>query len=97
MASDFIFRYGGDEFLIILPHTTQVGSERVAKKIKRNLDNIVLKTPKGQDFQDIGASIGIASYPEHAEVDTVLLKAADAAVYLAKDKKNHIEVAKIES
>lgn len=93
-AADFIFRYGGDEFLIILPSTTEKGAETVAKKIKGDLDKISLQTPRGTAFEDVGASIGIASYPTHAEVDHILIKAADDAVYLAKDKKGHIEVAK---
>src|SRR5581483_9322287 len=88
--SDFIFRYGGDEFLIILPGTSSVGAKRVARKIKSKLDELSLETPKGTTFEDVGASIGIAAYPEHAEVDSVLIKAADEAVYIAKDRRDHI-------
>lgn len=95
--SDFIFRYGGDEFMLILPNTSEVGASRVAKKIKLKLDEISLTTPKGNVFQDIEASIGIACYPEISGDELTLLKAADRAVYLAKDKKGHIEVAKHES
>lgn len=95
--SDFIFRYGGDEFMLILPATSDVGALRVAKKIKLKLDEISLPTPKGGLFQDIEASIGIASYPNIAQDELSLIKAADRAVYEAKDKKGHIEVANNES
>lgn len=95
--SDFIFRYGGDEFMLILPSTSEVGALRVAKKIKVKLDEISLTTPKGSVFQDIEASIGIACYPDVAGDELTLVKAADQAVFLAKDKRGHIEVAKHES
>lgn len=95
--SDFIFRYGGDEFMLILPNTSEVGALRVAKKIKAKLDEISLTTPKGSVFQDIEASIGIACYPDVAGDETTLVKAADRAVFLAKDKKGHTWVAKNES
>lgn len=92
-ASDFIFRYGGDEFFVVLPDTSSTGANRVAKKIMSKLTAIQLTTPKGTQFEDVGASIGVSTYPEHAEVDTVLIKAADDAVYVAKDRRDHIKVA----
>ncbi len=92
--SDFIFRYGGDEFLVILPGTGAEGALKVGKKILHHLDNLKLTTPRGSEFEDVGASIGIATYPDHAEADLDLLKKADQAVYQAKDKHGHIEVAK---
>lgn len=95
--SDFIFRYGGDEFMLILPNTSEAGALRVAKKIKVKLDEVSLTTPKGSVFQDIEASIGIACYPDIKGDELSLVKAADQAVFLAKDKKGHIEVAKNES
>lgn len=96
-ASDFIFRYGGDEFLVILPGTAQAGALRVAQKIKGKLDKISLVTPKGSRFENIGASIGVACFPDVAGDETALLRAADRAVYQAKDKRAHIEVATSES
>lgn len=94
-GSDFIFRYGGDEFLVILPGAAETGALKAGKKILRLLDALSLATPTGRQFEDVGASIGIATYPTHAEVDQVLLKKADEAVYLAKDHHGHIEVAKL--
>lgn len=91
--SDFICRYGGDEFMIILPEASRAGAKKVAEKLRDRLDRISLTTPKGSQFEDIGASIGVATYPEHAKVDIELIKRADEAVYAAKDKKGHIVVA----
>lgn len=95
--SDFIFRYGGDEFMLILPNTSIEGALRVSKKIKLKLDSVSLTTPKDTVFQDLEASIGIACYPEIKGDEQTLVKAADQAVFLAKDRKGHVEVAKHES
>jgi diguanylate cyclase len=95
--SDFIFRYGGDEFLLILPETTADGAEKTAQKVKSNLIKSSLTTPSGGKYEGIQASVGIATYPKHALSDQALIKAADGAVYQAKENKNHIEVAQSES
>jgi diguanylate cyclase (GGDEF)-like protein len=95
--SDFIFRYGGDEFLLILPETTLEGAEKTAMKVKSNLSATTLKTPRGGNYDGVAASIGIAAYPSNAKSDQDLIKAADEAVYRAKDKRDHLEVAKNES
>lgn len=92
--SDFIFRYGGDEFMVILPATTKLGARRVAEKIRDQVISLALQTPRGTTFESIDLSIGIAAFPDDAAIDLDLIKKADDAVYRAKDKRDHIEVAK---
>lgn len=81
---DLIARFGGDEFVFALPsikHYTDAG--RVAKKIIKRIQKIYLSDcPKIK----INASIGIAGFPVAGETAAILLKHADAALYVAKNK-----------
>lgn len=83
-VSDTVARWGGDEFILILPGIYQ---ENMALVIASNVLD-ALKKPfrlKGSDVY-IGASIGIAVYPNDAEDAETLIKHADAAMYSAKSK-----------
>lgn len=82
--TDFIARLGGDEFSVLLPRVrTPQDALRVAQKI---ID--AMASPLIIENSDIeitpGVSIGIAIYPEHGDNYEALLKAADHAMYLAK-------------
>ena len=81
--SDTVARLGGDEFIIIL---SDVGDgqpiERVAEKVLDAL-GVPFKLEAGTGF--VSASLGIALYPRDAETFEGLLKAADQAMYSAKD------------
>jgi diguanylate cyclase (GGDEF)-like protein len=79
--SDTVARLGGDEFAVLLPRTSAVSAMAVASKI-----TTALETPmviEGQNV-DIGASIGIATFPEHGANAAILLREADVAMYAAK-------------
>jgi diguanylate cyclase (GGDEF)-like protein len=82
-ATDTIARLGGDEFAILLdPAPDQAGLERVAEKLLA-----ALRDPfevHGVSFR-LTASIGIASFPDHADGPEGLMKCADVAMYLAKE------------
>jgi diguanylate cyclase (GGDEF)-like protein len=82
--SDTVARIGGDEFAVILSDiTTREEVQAVAGKIAAAL---ALPFPLGERRVDalVGASIGIALYPEDALGADALIKAADAAMYSAK-------------
>jgi diguanylate cyclase (GGDEF)-like protein len=79
-ASDFAGRFGGEEFLVLLPETTAEAAWVVAEKIRKTIATI---TVPGVD-RDITASLGIAGLLEHAGSVTGLLRAADRAQYAAK-------------
>jgi diguanylate cyclase (GGDEF)-like protein len=80
-ATDTIARLGGDEFAIVLPGDRAADARRVAEAILR-----VLEAPMTLEGHvvDIGASIGVASYPEHGSESSQLLRHADVAMYAAK-------------
>ena len=84
--SDTVCRLGGDEFTLIL---SNLHADRARQDISRICEKILnaLCSPVETESHtlDIGASIGIALFPEHAQDISSLNKAADLAMYKAKD------------
>jgi len=89
-TTDTVARLGGDEFAVLLdPKPDQAGIERVAGKM---LD--ALREPfalQGLSFR-VTASIGVASFPDHAHAPDELMRRADVAMYLAKESKRGFEI-----
>lgn len=82
-ASDTLARLGGDEFVICVPHLEDtISLSRLAEKILQALDE---PFNLAEMSLHIGASIGIALYPDDGHDSTELLRNADAAMYAAKD------------
>jgi len=77
---DTAFRYGGDEFAIIMPHTSAENSLKVTERIR----NTILTETLGK-VTPVSASIGIASWPNDGLTVDHLLNAADTALYHAKN------------
>jgi diguanylate cyclase (GGDEF)-like protein len=91
-ASDTIGRLGGDEFLAILPETSLEGAQGVAEKLREAL-RVPYDVPKAT--ATLGASIGLAIFPQHGTDADDLQRAADAALYRSKrEGKNRITVAR---
>jgi diguanylate cyclase (GGDEF)-like protein len=88
--SDFAGRNGGEEFAVMLPATDSAGAVLVAEKVRDAIAEV--------DLPGVGvrmtASVGIASYPEHATSPERLERLADSALYTAKRAgRDHVEVA----
>lgn len=81
--SDVCFRYGGDEFVIILAHTALDDAMIVAERIRLQVEKKRFLAREGLDIR-LTASIGVASVPDHATTKIQILKAADAALYGVK-------------
>uniref|UniRef100_A0A7C3RVY8 GGDEF domain-containing protein n=1 Tax=Dictyoglomus thermophilum TaxID=14 RepID=A0A7C3RVY8_DICTH len=80
---DIVGRYGGDEFIIILPETNLKNTIKVANKLIKNVDKIELFSPnKARIYLSI--SIGIAVYPDTTIELEKLINFADLAMYEAK-------------
>lgn len=85
-AGDFLFRYGGEEFLAVVTDINATGAERVAKKILGQFNQHVFSLGKGNDMGlQVTASIGLAMHRGHPDYGLVI-KAADAALYRAKEE-----------
>ncbi len=87
---DTAARIGGEEFNIILPGVTSSGALIAAERIRKAIEN--------KEIERIGhitASVGIATYPEHADSIEDLLELADQAMYLSKQNgRNRVTIAK---
>ncbi len=89
-STDTICRWGGDEFLIVL--TQSDGAEKEVIEISRRLLAVVKKPVDCNSTTcTVSASIGIALFPDHGQTLDALVKAADTAMYLAKERgKNQV-------
>lgn len=80
---DIACRYGGEEFLIILPDAPMDIATMRAEEIREAVKRLELKS-SGRPIGMVTASIGVAMFPEHAQAVDTLVKAADTALYEAK-------------
>lgn len=81
---DSAIRYGGEEFVLILPATRKEGAVIVYERIHEALQAANITHAESQSLGLISASAGIASYPSDTEDPDKLLEYADAAMYMAK-------------
>ena len=89
-ASDFAGRYGGEEFLVLLPDTESEGAAGVAEKLRGAIERIKV----AQVHREITASFGVASFPADAVDADTLFRMADRALYVAKGNgRNRVEIA----
>jgi len=91
---DMPARFGGEELVVVLPHTEVPGAEIVAGRIRKQVENLALKV--NDQPVKITISGGIACFPAHADDGETLLKKADEALYAAKEQgRNRIITATI--
>jgi diguanylate cyclase (GGDEF)-like protein len=89
--NDICCRYGGDEFIIVMPETIKSEAAVVADRIRRSVEDITFAS--GTSHVRITVSIGAASYPQDVTDKQALIKAADDALYAAKeDGRNALRV-----
>ncbi|MDP8909251.1 MAG: diguanylate cyclase [Chloroflexota bacterium] len=82
---DTFARYGGEEFVVVLPETTIQGATQLAERIC----NAVRREPFMQDSEEplhVTLSVGVAAFPTHGSSAATLMRAADKALYVAKNE-----------
>jgi diguanylate cyclase (GGDEF)-like protein len=92
---DFAFRYGGDEFVILLPQTSKDNAIKVARRLHRLIRETVWLTNEGLDIR-ITPSVGLAAYPADSKTKEGLLHLADESMYLVKNtNRDNVAVANV--
>jgi diguanylate cyclase (GGDEF)-like protein len=82
---DLVARYGGDEFVVILPQTNAEEARPLAQRILNAVAACGLRWPEADGSQaTLSLSIGGASFPQHGHLADMIIQKADAALYAAK-------------
>jgi diguanylate cyclase (GGDEF)-like protein len=81
---DYAFRYGGDEFVVLLPQTSKRNALSVVRRLRELLNSRVFLDEEGLNVK-VTASFGVAGFPADAHTRKDLLYLADEAMYLVKN------------
>jgi diguanylate cyclase (GGDEF)-like protein len=81
---DYAFRYGGDEFVVLLPQTSKDSATVVARRLRDSLRNSAFCSEEGLNL-NVRASIGLATYPHDAKTPHDVIRQADEMMYLVKN------------
>ncbi len=93
---DHVARYGGEEFVVVLQETAREKAEKLAERVRKRIAEHPIEIEADIELRII-VTIGIATFPEHANSWERLLDVADKAMYVAKgDGRNRCRVGKRE-
>jgi diguanylate cyclase (GGDEF)-like protein len=92
--TDWVGRFGGEEFVVLMPDTTVRQMEAIAERIRRCVEGLAVQT-SSDVIHGLTVSIGAAAYPVHGMDLDELLEAADKALYRAKNNgRNQTQLAR---
>jgi diguanylate cyclase (GGDEF)-like protein len=83
---DYVCRYGGEEFAIILPYTDKKEAYLIAERLRENIAKHPFIKEEVQPNKSITASLGLASFSENGSTSAELISHSDRALYEAKHK-----------
>jgi diguanylate cyclase (GGDEF)-like protein len=81
---DYAFRYGGDEFVVLLPQTGKDAALVVARRLRDSLRTSMFCQEEGLNL-NVRASIGVATYPHDGKNPREVIRQADEMMYLVKN------------
>ena len=81
---DTFARYGGEEFVVVLPETTVEGATQLAERICVAVRRELFRA-EGEESLEVTVSVGGAAFPAHGSSAATLMRAADRALYVAKN------------
>ncbi len=82
---DLACRYGGEEFIVIMPDTDHDTAQQIAERLRSTIERTAFPLGTGKPDIAVTVSIGVSSLSGGADTITALLKRADEALYAAKD------------
>lgn len=85
-ASDLPVRYGGDEFLVVMPGTDRAGATVFGERLRAEMAALAFPDVTPVANIRVTVSVGIALYPEHGSHASAVLNACDQALYRAKEE-----------
>lgn len=89
---DVAARYGGEEFVVLLPEADRDAARKVAERVRKKVEEVCFEGEETLPNRKLTISAGVATYPEDAEEKDELIKAADDALYTAKQKGRNLVV-----
>jgi len=81
---DYVFRYGGEEFVVLLPNTDKISSLTVARRLRLGVSMAKFLDKKALPTVHLTISIGLSTFPDDANDANMLLAKADEQLYAAK-------------
>jgi len=96
-AEDIVCRFGGEEFVVILPTATLEASKSRAERLRAKIRELTV-LHHGESVGAISVSVGVAAVPQHGTSSKEVLEAADAALYRAKNAgRDRVMVAELQA
>jgi diguanylate cyclase (GGDEF)-like protein len=92
-ATDIPARFGGEEFVVVLPETSPARALQLAERVRGAVEEREFESGRAAEPVRVTISIGVAAFPADARTEEALLRAADAAVYDAKARGRNRVVA----
>ncbi|MBS3909599.1 MAG: GGDEF domain-containing protein [Actinobacteria bacterium] len=91
--TDFVYRYGGEEFCVLLPDTDKAAASVLAERVRSNVEQTRFEGEESRPSGCLTVSIGVAAYPCDAISKDNLISCADKSLYTAKnDGRNRVAV-----
>jgi len=93
---DLLFRYGGEEFVVLLPGAEEEETERTGERLRRIIDEMTFTSESLPTDLRVTISVGAAIFPDHSRTQSGIFKAADEAMYRAKRQgKNRVALSQV--